>query len=614
MRIDLARTTARRGRPDMPDAAHPAPIAPLPVRARAAAYAIAAMLLLPAAAHGAYKVEVEAPKPIKEMLEEHLDLSRYKDRADLSQDQFNYMVETVGEQVRQFTSTEGYFDPATTTRVEGEGDGRVVHVAVDPGARTLIRNVDVQVTGPAATRSPEQVAEMKAKWGLPVGDPFRQADWDKAKEDALVTLQSHNYYGARLAASQARVEPDELRADLSAHYASGPSYLLGPLKVTGTRRYPEQIIYNVNPLNEGEPYRVERLLELQRAVQNQPYFSNVQVDLEPPPDADKAPDGVVTAPVSVRVREYPVHRLNGGVGFTTDTGAQVEGRYSYYNLFNRAWTFDSQARIEQKRTYMFAEAAMPPSRGAYRNSVYSSYERTIDIENTDTTSLRAGLKRSRSREKIDVTTSLDFYYDKLVPEGQAAQISKALVPAFAWTRRDVDNPVFPRRGNVINTQIGVAARGFLSDATFLRLYGRIRQYIPVGTRDLVVARLELGADLTGDSSGQIPATLRFRAGGTDSIRGYTYQSIGTPSGSSILPAKYLGTGSLEYQYWFKPDWGVAVFWDLGTAADNLRGVTIYNGVGVGVRWRTPVGPLQLDVGYGIQEQQFRPHISLGVAF
>ncbi|WP_265919468.1 autotransporter assembly complex protein TamA [Cupriavidus nantongensis] len=572
------------------------------------------LTLAAGAAQAAYKVEVEAPKPIREMLEEHLDLARYKDRTDLSQDQFDYMVETVGEQVRAFTSTEGYFDPTTTTRVEGEGDQRVVHVMVDPGARTLIRNVDLQVTGPASAQSPEQVAEMKAKWGLPAGEPFRQDDWDKAKEDALVTLQSHTYYGARLAASQARVEPDELRADLSAHYVSGPAYRLGPLKVTGTRRYPEQIIVNVNPLNEGEPYRVERLLELQRAIQNQPYFSNVQVDLEPPPDAEQAPDGVVTAPVSVRVREYPVHRLNSGVGFTTDTGAQVEGRYSYYNLFNRAWTFDSQARIEQKRSYLFAEAAMPPSRGAYRNSVYSSYERTIDIENTDTTSLRAGLKRARSREKYDVAMSLDFYYDKLLPIGQASQISKALVPAFAWTRRDVDNPVFPRRGNVINTQIGVAAKNLLSDATFLRLYGRIRQYVPVGRRDLVVARLELGADLSGDSASQIPATLRFRAGGTDSIRGYSYQSIGTPSGASVLPAKYLATGSLEYQYWFKPDWGMAVFWDAGTAANDLRGVTIYNGVGVGVRWRTPVGPLQLDVGYGIQERQFRPHISLGVAF
>ncbi|WP_426989875.1 autotransporter assembly complex protein TamA [Cupriavidus sp. 30B13] len=586
-----------------------------------------ALCALPAAA--TYKVEVEAPKAIKDMLEEHLDLSRYRTRDDISPDQFDYMVETVGEQVRQFTSTEGYFDPTTTTRVEGSGDQRTVHVTVDPGARTLIHAVDVDVTGPAATQSPAQVAELRAKWGLPVGEPFRQADWSKAKEDALVELQSHTYYGARLTGSQARVDPDEQAADLSARYASGPAYSLGPLRISGLRRYPEQIIRNVNPLSEGEPYRVERLLEFQRAIQNQPYFSNVEIDLGSQGDADQSDEQKaseqadppldqnadhVTAPVYVRVREYPANRLSSGVGYTTDTGAQVEGRYSYYNLFNRAWVFDSQARLEQKRQYAFAEVAMPPDTRTYRNSVYGSYERTIDLESTDLTSLRTGLKRSRSREKYDTTLSLDYYYDNLQPYGEQAQLSHALVPAFAWTRRDVDNPVFPRRGNVINTQLGVAAKHVLSDETFFRVYGRIRQYIPVGKRDLVVARLELGADIThGDVAG-IPASLRFRAGGTDSIRGYGYQSIGTRSGASVLPAKYLGTASLEYQYWFLYDWGVAIFWDTGTATDNLTGVRLYNGVGIGARWRSPVGPVQLDVGYGIQEKQFRPHISLGVAF
>ncbi len=579
---------------------------------------LAALPAPASAAKAVYKVEIDAPKALKDILEEHLDLARYNTRTDISEDQFQYMVETVGDQVRQFASTEGWFDPVTKATVEGEGDSRVVHITVDPGARTLIRRADVDVSGPAATQSPEQVAEMRKKWGLPVGNPFRQADWDKAKEDALVQLQSKSYYGAKLASSQARIEPDEQAADLTAKYESGPAYVLGPLEIEGTRRYPPQIIRNVNPLNEGEPYRVERLLEFQRAIQNQPYFSNVQVELQTPPAATSeeaaAQQQTVTTPVRVKVREYPTHRLSSGVGYTTDTGAQVEGRYSYYNLFNRAWVLDSQARIEQKRQYGFVEMAMPPDPHTYRNSIYTSYERLIDVESTDTKSWRAGLKRSRSREKYDTTVSLDFYYDVLTPYGQPAQYSKALVPAFAWTRRDVDNPVFPRRGNVINTQIGVAARNVLSDATFLRLYGRIRQYVPVGNRDLFVARLELGANLTSNDPALIPATLRFRAGGTDSIRGYSYQSIGTPNGQSVLPARYLGTGSLEYQYWFKPDWGAAVFWDMGTATNNLDGIKIYHGVGVGARWRSPVGPVQLDIGYGIQQKQFRPHISLGVAF
>ncbi|KJK25684.1 membrane protein [Burkholderiaceae bacterium 16] len=592
---------------------------------------LAALALSAGPAAAAYKVEVDAPKAIKEILQDHLDLSRYSARDDISPDQFNYMVETVGEQVRQFTSAEGYFDPQTTTKVEGSGDERTVTITVDPGARTVVRAVDVSVSGPAATQSPEQIAEIRAKWGLPVGDPFRQADWSKAKEDALVELQSHTYYGARMTGSQARIEPDEHAADLSARFASGPAYRMGPLKISGLRRYPEQIIRNVNPLYEGEPYRVERLLEFQRAIQNQPYFSNVQIDLgqqestdqgkvteagtasDAEPKVDMNADKV-TVPVYVRVREYPVNRLSSGVGYTTDTGAQVEGRYSYYNLFNRAWVFDSQARIEQKRQYVFAEMAMPPDSRTYRNSVYSSYERTIDLESTDLTSLRTGLKRSRSRENYDTTISLDYYYDNLQPFGEPNQLSRALVPAFAWTRRDVDNPVFPRRGNVINTQVGVAAQHVLSDETFFRVYGRIRQYIPVGKRDLVVARLELGADITRGDVTKVPASLRFRAGGTDSIRGYSYQSIGTRDGASVLPAKYLGTASLEYQYWFLPDWGAAVFWDVGTATDNLTGVKLYNGVGIGARWRSPVGPVQLDIGYGIQETQFRPHISLGVAF
>ncbi|WP_416049460.1 autotransporter assembly complex protein TamA [Cupriavidus basilensis] len=606
------------------------PVAPAVLR-RLMHLLLAALMLSAGPAAAAYKVEVDAPKPIKEILQDHLDLSRYRTRDDISPDQFNYMVETVGEQVRQFTSTEGYFDPQTTTKVDGSGDERTVHITVELGARTVIRAVDVSVTGPAASQSPERIAEIRAKWGLPVAAPFRQADWDKAKEDALVALQSNTYYGARLTGSQARIEPDEHAADLSARFASGPAYSMGPLKISGLRRYPEQIIRNINPLYEGEPYRVERLLEFQRAIQNQPYFSNVQIDLgeqettEDGKIVDTSPDRVaepkvdmsadkVTVPVYVRVREYPVNRLSSGVGYTTDTGAQVEGRYSYYNLFNRAWVFDSQARIEQKRQYAFGEIAMPPDSRTYRNSAYASYERTIDLESTDLTSLRTGLKRSRSREKYDTTISLDYYYDNLQPFGEPNQLSRALVPAFAWTRRDVDNPVFPRRGNVISTQVGVAAKHMLSDETFFRLYGRIRQYVPVGKRDLVVARLELGADITNGDVTKVPASLRFRAGGTDSIRGYSYQSIGTRNGASVLPAKYLGTASLEYQYWFLHDWGAAIFWDVGTATDNLTGVKLYNGVGIGARWRSPVGPVQLDVGYGIQEKQFRPHISLGVAF
>ena len=154
----------------------------------------------------------------------------------------------------------------------------------------------------------------------------------------------------------------------------------------------------------------------------------------------------------------------------------------------------------------------------------------------------------------------------------------------------------------------------LTDQTFGRVYGRIRQYFPVGSRDLVIARGEIGAILTSGSSRNVPASLRFRGGGNDSVRGYGYQSIGQRDGASVLPTKFLVTGGLEYQYWFRREWGAAAFYDVGTATNNWPDRKLYHGIGFGARWRSPVGPVNVDLAYGVQDRRIRPHISLGVAF
>jgi translocation and assembly module TamA len=560
----------------------------------------------------AYRVEIEAPSEIADMLKTHLDISRYRERKDISLDQFNYMVETVGDQVQRLASTEGYFDPKTTATVDAEPasdadlDARVVTIKVEAGARTVVKAVDVDFVGAVATDDRERLEMLRRNWGLPEGEPFRQETWSKAKDDTLFALQSEKYYAARMTRSQARIDPEAQEAVLDARYDSGPSYTIGALDISGLRRYPAQIIHNVNPLDEGEFYSVNRLLELQRAIQNQPYFSNVMVDLGDDPDPNMAP-------VRVRVREYPAHRVNAGVGYGTDTGAQVEGRYSYFNVFNRAWVFDSQVRLEQRRQYVFAELAMPPDSKTYRHSLYGSMDRT-DLEGVDLRSYRLGVKRARTRERLDTAIALDLYFDDLRPETGARQMSKALVPSYSWTRRNVDDPLFPRRGNILNAQVGVAVSPLLTDQTFGRLYGRIRQYFPVGSRDLIIARAELGAILTSGSSRNVPASLRFRAGGNDSVRGYGYQSIGQRDGKSVLPTKFLATGGLEYQYWFQKDWGAALFYDIGTATDNWVDRKLYHGVGFGARWRSPVGPVNVDLAYGVQDRRIRPHISLGVAF
>lgn len=564
----------------------------------------------------AYRVTVEAPGPLKDLLTEFLDLVRYQDREDLNVDQFNYMLATVDEEVRKLAATEGYFSPTTTVEVERDAEPMLVRIKVEAGPRVRVSDVDLEVTGATATQSPEQVRRVHRAWPLQKGEPFRQEEWNQAKQEGLQILQRRRYAAARIASSEARIYADEYEAELDVTYDSGPVFTLGAPRVTGTRRYPESIVENVNPLDIGEEYSTERLLELQRQVLRTPYFSNVLVSI------DRDPANATQAPINVEVTEFPTQRIRGGAGYATDTGARLDGRYSHNNVFGRAWVFEGQTRLEQRRQFGSLDLAMPPGRKAYVNSIHTSIERTT-LEGIELNSRRVGVRRARSTDTADTAYSIQYYSDHLQQLDGAAippeifvqpGTHRALVTSIARTRRRVDNPAFPRRGNIIAWEAGVAVKGLLSDETFFRAYSRLRQYLPVGRRDLVILRGELGAVISQGDDAAIPASLLFRAGGTDSVRGYGFQSIGNVQNGTVYPTRFLLTGGVEYQHWFSEEWGGAVFYDVGTAIDDWNSKDFFHGAGVGARWRSPVGRVNLDLAYGFQENRLRPHLSLGIAF
>lgn len=566
-------------------------------------------------AFATYKVEIEAPKEISALLKEHLDLVRYKDRDDISDDQLKFMLDTVNDQVAQLASTEGYFLPTTKVSVD-EGKVKVIHLKVEAHQRTMVTRATVEVTGKVVTEVPERIGRLQRNWRLPAGEPFRQSDWDAAKEHSLQLLQYKGFPSAKIVHSEARIEPDNNAAQLSVEYDSGPSFTLGALEISGTKRYPQSIIQNINPLSVGENYDLDRLLYLQRQIQSTGYFGNVIVGI------DDDPAHPMLSPVKVQVTEFPAQRVRAGVGYGTDTGAQVQGRYSNYNVFGNAWVFDTQAKIEQRRQYGALELNMPPDQRGFVNGINTSYDRTT-LEGVDLRSQRIGLKRTRTLENYDTTLTLDYYRDSLRQTDGAVLPAdtvilpgqhQAVVPGFSWTRRDVDDQIFPTEGHIFSVQTGVALKGVLTDQSFFRAYLRYKQYVPVAKRDIMIFRVEGGAVFTKGASAEVPASLLFRAGGNESVRGYSYQGIGNTQNGTVYPTKYLVTASAEYQHWFNHTWGAAVFYDIGAATNSWVDKEIKVGTGFGARWRSPVGPVNVDLAYGVQDKRVRPHISLGIAF
>lgn len=563
-----------------------------------------------------YKVSVEAPASVSDLVRDNIDLTRYKDREDFSGEQIQFLLDTTPKAVAGILATEGYFSPTTSViTLDLEGIKEYI-IQVTTGEQTKVSLVNIDIQGAIQSEDQAFSEQLMKEWNLKVGMPFRQEDWSKQKDHILQRMQDHRFAAATLQSSEAIINKNAHTATLHVVYNSGSAFTLGALAITGVSRYPDSIIRNVNPLYEGEEYTFARLQSLQRQIQNTNYYSNAIVDI------DEQAKETTNVPVKVHVSELPKHRIRTGIGYSTNTGKQLEGRYTFYNTFNRGWIFDAQAKVEQRRQLFSLNLAMPPDTRSYVHSIGVTQDRTI-TKGVDLRSSQIGLKRTRSSDDYDTTFSLTYYDDELTQENDATLPAntivpigrhRALVPGFAWSRRKIDNPIFPREGDTFSIELGVAAKGALTDQNFGRIYTRYKQFFPVFSRDLIIWRTDLGGIITSGRADQIPASLLFRTGGTDSIRGYSYQSIGNTQNGTVFPTKYLLTTSLEYQHWFTDSWGAALFYDIGTATDVWKNRTLYQGTGVGARWRSPVGTLQLDIAYGQRSHSIRPHISLGIAF
>jgi translocation and assembly module TamA len=234
-----------------------------------------------------------------------------------------------------------------------------------------------------------------------------------------------------------------------------------------------------------------------------------------------------------------------------------------------------------------------------------------NIENLQTTDWSITGARTLTVEERESQQSLQFLHEYSQLADGTSDYSKALYLAQTWRWNDFDNLVAPRRGYFLSLQVGGAAQALLSDASFGRLYTKGTYLLPVRSFGTLVLRAELGAVLA-DTGANIPSAYVFRTGGDNTVRGYAYESLGVPEGGSIVGGRYLGVGSIEYIQWIKPEWGAAVFVDAGNAVDDLQEFDAALGYGVGARWRSPIGTVNLDLAYGQQVDAWRLHFSAGI--
>lgn len=555
----------------------------------------------------AYRVAIDGAGGLTSFLNDNLDISRRQSSTELSEDEVQRLVGIAPQQIRSLLATEGYFSSTVKHELDKESSPWVARFTVVLGPRTLVQSVTITFKGDILAAHPQRVERLKQRWLLQAGGIFQQKAWDDAKSDLLKALLIRDYPTAAITQSSARIEPDTATAVLTVEVDSGPGFTFGELQIEGLQRYQRSMIDELNPIKPGEPYSQEKLNELQARVQNTGYFKSVFATVEM--DASKP----VAVPIRLDLTENERKRLSLGVGFSTDSGARGQIKWLDRNFLDRNWRLESNLRVDRDTRVIGSDIYLQPISNGWRPSVGAHYEYTNsagEINNKLLSSARL-TSPDTNDEKV---WALSFYADRQRIGEDFSNNREALIGSFIYTRRRVNNLILPSRGYVASIELGAGPAGVINKKSLARVVGRATYLSPYyDKRWQAVLRGQVGQVFGADRT-TVPGDLLFRTGGDQTVRGYSYNTLGVAQNGAIVGGTVTAVVSAELVYRITPEWGAALFTDAGNAADSWSDFKLKQGSGVGARWRSPIGQVNLDLAYGHETKEPRLHFSIGYGF
>lgn len=570
-----------------------------------------------------FEVEViSSHRSISRLLRQHLDIQRFRGFTDLQANELRRLMGEVESNARDLLAAEGFFQPSLSVRMEEPeepGSPRRIVIEAEPGKPTQVTGYQIEFAEPMNSdpSAARQRATIQEEWPLKEGREFTQEAWDSAKSVGLRALQRHRYPTARIADSRATVYEQTLSASLEITYAAGPPYRFGTLRLEGLERYDAEGIRNIARLPTGTDYSESALLDAQQRLASSGYFDSAFLTLDP---EEKDPE---SATVIAQLREAKNQKAVYGLGYSTDSGLRTSLDHFHNQMWPLGWRAVNRVELGTQTQKLSTNwTAMPGQRGwAWYTGAFLERSDYGDYR-ANSISLTAG--RTKSSEHIERRYYLQYDYSR-TDGSDSPGSSSSILGNYAWIGRYFDDRLNPARGYGLAAEAGLGYTLTPEEKPFLRFTLNGLRLLPIGERNdfgrqaKLALNVQLGAIFAEDNV-EVPVTLLFLTGGDTSVRGYAYESIGTIlSDGSTYGARYLATASVE---WRRPitlfgdplAFEHALFVDSGKASDDLSDSQLYTGIGTGLRWSSPVGPLQTDVAYGLDGGGWRIHLRIGFQF
>jgi translocation and assembly module TamA len=510
------------------------------------------------------------------------------------------------EQIREALQPFGYYNVEVESELRREEDRKDEWVAsyrIDPGEPVMIASVDYLLEGEATDD-----VDFPQIFGLLEGTPLDHARWEAAKDELLFAAAERGYLDARLKHSRIVVDPERNTADVEVHFDSGERYYFGPVRFRQDMLRTDYLQRYVG-LERGAPYDQNAVLRLQTSLLDTDYFSRVEMV----PMLEEADPATNEVPLEVHISPNKRDKYRAGLGYATDIGPKLTLDWTRRWVNRRGHRTKAELVYAQKYQSLLGEYWVPLKKPAtehirYKAEVYH-LETDTRIEDVASVDVAHSVKRRGWRRDIGV----EFRYEDYDIADEQNDLNE-LVPYIELSRTVADNPLYTSRGYRVKLGLRGTVKYVGSTSNYISATASGKWIRAFGGAYRFLTRADLGITWA-DSIEDVPGSRRFFAGGDQSIRGYGFEDLGPrdPGSGDVVGGRYLGVGSLELERRIKGNWSGAVFYDFGNAFDPDLDNDFKQAVGIGGRWRSPIGQIRLDVAVGIESDDtpVRLHLVIG---
>jgi translocation and assembly module TamA len=506
------------------------------------------------------------------------------------------------ERIRDALQAYGYYEPTIAPALVTADDCWHARFEIALGPPVRIRAVDVTLTGEAENDAPFAAALAAA--GLVSGENLNHGAYEQLKRRWSDLARERGYAEAEFVANRIDVYPDDHAADVTLRFDSGPRYTFGRTELT-QEVLTERLATSYLTFREGDPYDARQLTDVYAALANSGYFRTI--DVRP-----LAPDAATrTIPIAVALTSAARTQTSYGVGFSTDTGPRFRFGRNNTRFNERGHQFGVNAQLSPVVSELTANYRLPlESRTEWLN-----FDAGVEREDTDTSeSKRLELGARRVHERRGDWTRTEMLSLRVEDFAVAEQASRArlLMPGIDWTRIRADNEIRPTMGSKLSLELRGANDSLVSDTSFVQAIAQGKWVWSTQRGQRFLVRGQVGATAKREFA-ELPASVRFFAGGDNSVRGYSFEALGPlDADGDVIGGSSLATGSFEFEQPLRERWSLAFFVDSGNAFEGSR-IDAKTGVGLGGRWQSPLGPIRIDLAHALDGagRDWRVHVSLG---